>query len=198
MAMMSVDGQYYQVRIKYLLHGQQCYNVLNFLSRGSLDLNTALLQPILACVTTHLIPILSVDLTVQGADVKNITGSVAQETEEALETDNVGETTGDGLPSTNAAVVSLRSSHAGRSGRGRFFLPGIPESKQATSQLDPTFIAAAIAFCACMFTAFHDADPLSTPLFHWVIYSRKDSTGYTVESYAPKAIVATMRSRKVS
>jgi hypothetical protein len=198
MPVMSVDGDYYQVRIKYILHQQVCYNVINFVSRGSQDLIENLLVPVLNCVTTHLLPVLSSELQVVGADVKTLKGSTQLEAEETLETGGIGGATGGGLPSTNAAVISLKSTHPGRSGRGRMFIPGIAESTQANSQVDVVFIAAALAFLACMFEAFHDSDPLATPLFHWVVFSKKDDTGYAIESYTPRNIVGTIRSRKVA
>lgn len=198
MAVMSVDGQVYQVRVHWRLHGQDCYNVLSFISRGSLDLIADLLQPILTCIGTHLMPILSQDLTLVDADAKTIQGSTAQEVNVVAETDNVGETAVDSLPSTNAVVLALRTATVGRTGRGRMFLPGISESSQASSVVDATFIAAAVAFLACMFTAFHETDPLATPKFHWALHSRKDAQFYPIESYTVRPVIATMRSRKVS
>jgi hypothetical protein len=197
MPTMSVDGQVYQVRIKWLLHGQQCLNVLNFLNRGSQDLITGLVQPILDCITTHLIPVLSHDITLEGADVRNITGSVAQEETVSLTSGNVGDESVDSLPSTNTAVVRLKTTHPGKTGRGRMALPGIPEDKQALSALDPAFVTAAVAFLACMAAAYINSDPLATPFFHWSVWSRKDTAAYPITSTSVNNIVGSMRSRKV-
>lgn len=197
MAVNSIDGVKYQVRIRWTLHGQTCYNVLHFISRGSMDLVTVLLQPILACIVDNLLPVLSNEVTLNGATVKNVSGSVAQEAEETLTTDNVGEISGQSLPSTNTAIIALRSAHAGRSGRGRMALLGIDESRQNGSQVDATFLAAAAAFIVCMLDAYHDSDPLATPQFHWAIWSRTDNDFYPVESASPKPIVGSMRSRKI-
>ena len=197
MAQPAVNGQHYQVRIKTLLHGQSCLNVINFTAVGTPDLIDDLLTPVLACFADNLLPVLSADLQLVGADVKNITGSTAQEAEVSQETDNVGEEAGDSLPSTNAAVLKLRTSHVGRTGKGRMFLAGLPESGVVKSNLDPTFIAAAVAFLACMFTAYHAGDPPAANQFIWSVWSRKDSAFYPVESYSVNPIVGTMRSRKV-
>jgi hypothetical protein len=197
MPTMSVDGQVYQVRIKWLLHGQQCLNVLNFLNRGSQDLITGLVQPILDCITTHLIPVLSHDITLEGADVRNITGSVAQEETVSLTSGNVGDESVDSLPSTNTAVVRLKTTHPGKTGRGRMALPGIPEDKQSLSALDPVFVTAAVAFLACMAAAYINSDPLATPFFHWSVWSRKDTQAYPITSTSVNNIVGSMRSRKV-
>jgi hypothetical protein len=193
----SIDGVDYQVRIKWLLHGQQCINVLNFTSRGVVDLITDVLEPILACVTDNLLPVLSDDITLQGADIKSITGSVLQEAESTLVSANVGGDSADSLPSINAAVVALRTTHPGRTGRGRMFLPGIPEDHQSASSVDATFIAAAVAFLACMAAAYVNSDPLATPFFHWAVRSRKDNQNYPITSTAVRSVVGSMRSRKI-
>jgi hypothetical protein len=193
----SIDGVDYQVRVKWLLHGQECLNVLNFTSRGVVDLITDVLSPILACFTSNLLPVLSDDIVLQGADIKSITGSVLQEAEVTLTSSNVGAISGDSLPSTNAAIVALKTSHPGRTGRGRMFLPGIPEANQAASAVDATFIAAAVAFLACMVAAYVNSDPLATPFFHWSVRSRKDNVNYPISSTAVRSVIGTMRSRKV-
>lgn len=198
MANPSIDGVDYQVRLHWLLHGQICYNVLHFTSRGVQDLVDNLLVPVMTCVTDHLIPVLSHDVELTGADVKNITGSVAQEVEAAPADVGVGSESVDSLPSINAAVISLKTTHPGRSGRGRMFLPGIPEDKQQGSKLDPVFITAAAAFLACMVAAFVNSDPLATPFFHWSVRSRKDTANYPITTAVCKPIIGSMRSRKIS
>jgi len=197
MANPSIDGVNYQVRIKWLLHGQTCYNVLAFTGRGVQDLIDNLVQPILNCIVDNLLPVLSNEITLLGADVKNISGSTAQEAEVTLTSANTGGESNNSLPSTNAAVVALKTTHPGRTGRGRMFLPGIDEDHQANSELDATFIAAAVAFLACMATAFINSDPLATPFFHWSVRSRKDNQLYSISSTAVRSVVGTMRSRKV-
>lgn len=193
----SIDNTDYQVRVKWSLHGQQCLNVLAFHGRGVQDLVNDLLQPILDCITTNLLPILSEECMLEGVDVKNIGGSTAQEAELNISSANTGGVTGNSLPSTNTAVVRLKTTHPGRTGRGRMALPGIAEDNQANSELDATFIAAAVAFLACMATAFINTDPTFSPFFHWSVRSRKDSILYPISSTSVNPIVGTMRSRKV-
>jgi hypothetical protein len=194
---MSVDGAIYQVRLKWRLHGQQCINVIHFLNRGSQDIDVNLIQPIINCIVNHLLPVLTNQVTLEAVDWKIITGTVAQEGVHALSSGNIGALSGDGLPTTNAAVLSLKTVRAGRSGRGRMFLPGIAESSQANSLVDATFIAAAVAFLACMITAFFNSDPLHTPQFHWMLRSKKLNQYFQIKGGEPKAVVATMRSRKL-
>jgi len=193
----SIDGVNYQVRIKWLLHGQECLNVLAFAGHGVQDLVTDLLQPVLDCITDNLLPVLSDDITLLGGDVKNISGSVAQEAEVSLVSANAGGDSADSLPSTNAAVVALKTAHPGRTGRGRMFLPGIPESASANSALDPAFVTAAVAFLACMASAFIAGDPPASARFDWCVRSRKDTALYPISSTSVKNVIGTMRSRKI-
>ena len=194
---MSIDGVTYQVRLKWLLHGQECFNVLNFTSAGSLDLLEGLVLPVLECVKDNLLPILSNQIQLVGADCKNITGSVAQEVEANAEGTGLGTLVSESLPSTNAAVIRLRTNHAGRSGRGRMKLAGIGESSSNLSKLDPVFIAGAVAFLACMAAAFIAGDPPAAARFDWVVRSRKDSASYAIVNTSVNPIIGTQRSRKV-
>jgi hypothetical protein len=194
---MSIDGVSYQVRIKWLLHGQQCFNVLNFTSAGSQDLINDLLLPILDCIDQHLLPILSNEVTILGADCKNVTGNVAQEVSASPQGDLQGTHVNDSLPSTNAAVINLKTTHPGRTGRGRMKLLGITEDHQVGSKLDLVFITAAVAFLACMAAKFIAGDPPAAARFDWVVRSRKDNAFYPIVNTAVNPIIGTQRSRKV-
>jgi hypothetical protein len=196
MATNSIDGVSYQVRIKWRVNGQDAFNVLNFVSRGSMDLITVLVQPILDCIVDNLLPVLASDTTLLGADVKNTSGSVAQEESVNLVSGNVGGDGSDGLPSFNAIVVNLRTTHVGRSGKGRMFLTGISEPRAHQNTVDATFMAAAVAFLACMVAAYVNSEPLNSPQFHWSVFSRKDNAHYPITSAIPNDVIAVMRSRK--
>jgi hypothetical protein len=193
----SLDGVFYQLRIKWLIHDQQCFNVIHFKSNGVQDLVDDLITPVLNCITTNLLPILGSDTTLLGADVKSITGSTLQEVDHQLVSGNTGGLDVDSLPSTNTCVVRLKTLHPGRTGRGRMALLGIPENHTNHSRLDATFIAAAIAFLACMASAFINGDPPATPFFDWMVKSRKDNAFYAVSTYSVNPVVGSMRSRRV-
>lgn len=197
MGVQSIDGVMYRVRIKWRLHGQDCLNVLNFIGRGSQDLQLNLLQVILDCAVNNLLPVLSNECTLIGADVKAVTGSVAQEDEITLASGNVGTESVDSLPSFNALVCNLKTAHPGRTGRGKMYLLGIPEDRQETSVVDATFLAAAVAYIACIVSAFVNSDPLAAPFFHWAVFSKKDNQFYAVTSAAPNPKIASLRSRKI-
>lgn len=195
MALPSIDGDNYQVRLIWDLHSQRCYNVLNFHGRGVSDLLDNLVTPILECVKDNLLPVLSTEVTLIGGDVKNISGTTAQEGEIVLTADNSGEVGTDSLPSFNSASVKLKTSHPGRTGRGRMALLGIPESLSNDSAADAAFLAGAVAFLACMIAAYVNSDPLATPFFHWSVRSRKDNALYHIVTATPQEILGTQRSR---
>jgi len=117
----SINGVNYQVRIKWLLHGQDCFNVLNFKGQGSVYLLEDLVQPILNCIVENLLPVLSNEITLLGADVRAITGSVMQEGEITLDDDNVGEE----AVNRGCAVARLRGLGVGGTAR-----PRNPETSQ--------------------------------------------------------------------
>jgi len=197
MANPSIDDTNYELRIKWTMHGQILYNVLNFKGRGVQDLVDNLITPVLTCIQENLLPVLTTEIVLAGADVRNTSGSVAQEATVSLIGDNEGTTASEGLPTIDAAVVKLKTTHPGRTGRGRMFLPGIPELHQHNSLVDATFVAAAVAFLACMATAFINSDPLATPFFHWCVRSRKDNQMYPISSTSVNLVIGSLRSRKV-
>lgn len=172
------------------------FNVLSFFSNGTQDLIDDLLLPVLNCVTTHLIPVLNDEVKVLGADVKNLTGSTAQEYESTgFVAEDGALAGGDSLVGTSA-LISLRSGHPGRSGRGRMFIPGIDEESLDGSALDATFLAAAAAFIGCMAAAFFVGDPPATPQFVWVLHSRKDNAFYPLTQGIPREFASFLRSRR--
>lgn len=200
------DGEIFQVRPVMRLHDQQVMNVLHFRATGGPVIETDLIGALINCITTVLFPGLSADLTLERVDVKKVSAGAAKELEQTLVADNVGEEAGDCLPSHNAAVVTLRTIVPGRSGRGRMYLPGIPESGQAQSKISPELATIIAAFIDCMFTSFKIGDPPATNQFVWGVYSRKlgsptppyTSAGFAaITNYRVNTVIGTQRSRKV-
>lgn len=192
----SIDGVHYRVRLKWLIRGQECFNVMHFRSAGSQDLIDDLLVPILACASTHLIPVLSENITLIGADAQNVDGSVAQFADNPISSDNVGELTGGDAPTGTSALFIVRTLHPGRNGQGRFFVPGIDEESLDGSTLDATFLAAAVAFVACVAASFFVGDPPAATQFVLTLFSRTDNAFYDVTSITPKPTASFLRSRK--
>jgi hypothetical protein len=192
----SIANVHYQVRIKWLQRGQEMVNVLHFKSHGSMDLIEDLLLPVLGCVTQHLLPVLSTQISLTGADVKSIDSSTLQEIQFTNPSPGFGAASGGDAPVGTSCVVALRTLHPGRTGRGRMFLPGIDEELLEGSTLDAAFITAAVAFLTCMAEAYWIGDPPAATQFVWMLRSKKDNAFYPITGYNVRSVASYLRSRK--
>jgi hypothetical protein len=98
----------------------------------------SLLSQLSSWVNTTLAPLLSRDWTavrIRGVDLGSAIGASGE-----IPTPYVGGVDVEAAPNNVAACISLRTSQRGRSGRGRNFVPGIPNSVITLNTLDPTFI----------------------------------------------------------
>lgn len=199
----------FQVRVKGFIEGQETNNVFHFIAKSpSADVEVALIAKLIACFTTHLLPVLAAAWTLDTVVWKRVSPTLSPEFITADGTGVQGSISSDSLPTFNAALVSIRTLQGGRSKRGRFFLAGIPESATTGSSfnLSGATWAGIVAFVACVVTEFVTNAELGNDTFHLGVYSRK--IGGSVFPYAlagftpaaqvsPVALIATMRSRKV-
>ena len=89
-------------------------------------------------VTTSLAPLLSHDWAASAVRAIDLSSATGLAGEASLST--VGGVATEAAPNNVAACVSLRTAQRGRSGRGRNFVPGIPNAVVTLNTLDPTFI----------------------------------------------------------
>jgi len=141
-------------------------NVLNFATNtvindgpGAQTLLEALLVAVIACVIDALIPAVSSDWTLQGVDGRFIynggVGGVGTDPVEGTLVD--GPVPGEGgacSVSFACALVNIRTGQAGRSGRGKLFLPPPGEANTINSAMDGTAVTAFQAFITCMVQKF--------------------------------------------
>lgn len=193
----SIDGHAYEARVHWRLHNQDMFNVMHFVSAGSSDLLNDLLIPLLTCFTDHLIPVLSNECELIDADVKDLTDPTQNQYSTTPADLGVGTEAVNSLPGFNTAVIKLRTSHGGKSGRGRLSLSGIPEDRAALGSIDATFLAAAAAFIACVVAKFIAGDPPAAVRFDWAVRSRKLNQYFPVTQAVAKSLIGTMRSRKI-
>lgn len=100
---------------------------------------------------------------------------------------------GDMLPPQTAAVLSIRSGHLGRTGRGRVYLP--PTSEANSGPLGQP-IAAYLTFMSDLATAIAGIE--SNVLYagwQWGVWSVKDQQFYEMVSTAPNSRWGTQRGR---
>ena len=129
-----------QTTIEGRLDSQLTINDLFWFSSGAITPTTvnSLLTQLFNWVNTTLSPLLSRDQSftrIRAVDLGSAIGLV-QETA----TTAVGGVDVESAPNNVAACVSLRTAQRGRSGRGRNFVPGIPNSVITLNTLDATFI----------------------------------------------------------
>ena len=147
---------------------------------------------------TSLAPQLSEDWTyerTEGRDLSVVDGPVA-----AASFPTPGGVSGEAAPNNVAACVSLRTGMAGRSGRGRNYLPGIPNSAITLNTLDSTFMSNIITINLDMIGA-----GTFSAGWQWVVLSRYNAgvlrangIGIPITSTVfSSPYVASMRSRAV-
>lgn len=203
----------YQLRFDGHIEEQECKNVLHFMcvsSAGDDDVALHLVAVVLACFVTHVLPVLAPTYALDGITWKKVGPTLGPENFLAGPSSNQGASTADALPSFNSALVSIRTTRGGRSGRGRMFIAGIPEDQTTASRInvEGPFWAALTAFVACVVSAFTGlADPMpAVNKWQFGIYSRKlggSTFPYAITGFAPatnmipKNLIATTRSRKI-
>jgi hypothetical protein len=161
MATSAGANEVYQCRLEGMLEGQQVINVLHFQTpAGTADVETTLLLVVLSCFITNILPILASPYTFTRMISKRVAPTVGPDIVTLDANNTAAGGPGTQLPSYAAAVVSIHTVRAGRSGRGRIFFGAIPEVNTNGSALDSggAYWQGLIAFCACIVQNFHATD----------------------------------------
>jgi hypothetical protein len=203
-------GEIVQVLVQGSIEEQQCENVWYFRAQAAdPDMLLHLLADIATCVLA-LIPSLGSTYRLERIKGKVVSPAVGAE-EEYIPDPGAsveGAMAGDTEPSFVSALISLHTTRGGRSGRGRIYLAGVPESQTIGSKLnrDLALWAALAAFVACMLDKFKARDVTAAGNYDWGVMSRKIGglkPPFLLAGYAPiiRAVVkeelATTRSRKL-
>lgn len=211
MAIAAAVGDIFEVRVQGRIEGQETDNVLHFECVGaSTDVELHLIQVLLTCWITHLLPVLTSTWTLERVVWKKVGPALGVE---QISIPEGGSAAGGGsaaaLPSYCSAVISKRTLTGGRSHRGRMYIAGIPEDQTTGSVIntESDLWAALLAFATCVLTNFVHPDPAGgSDLFDLIVYSRKlggasfpyTSAGTTdVREFVPSQQLGTTRSRKV-
>jgi len=207
----AAQNDAYQVRIIGRQEGQETQNVMHFRcasGAGDDDVLTHLILVLAQCFIDHVLPVLSSSWTFEKILWKRVTPTLGEEIESVPAGAAAGGGNAAALPSYCAVVFSVKTGVGGRSHRGRFFIPGIPENVTTDSFLDTgnAFWTGMLAFAACLVTNFVIGDPPGAHAWQMEVYSRKiggaafpyGASGYTpMKSVTPRDLIATQRSRKV-
>jgi hypothetical protein len=151
-----------QVDVLYLLFGQRVENVFYIQAVDGIDAvvlaDTA--DMMINWVSTQLMPALSVDLTFIGVEVRNLdieAGSIIARTP-AVPVN--GGTAVSSEPGNVSFCVSLRSLSAGRSFRGRKYIPGMPITQRVGNTVQPGWVTDLLDAFNNLITVLNAADRL--------------------------------------
>lgn len=209
MAIPANAGDKYKVVVHGRIEGQVTNNVWYFEAKTNTDdVTERLINAVWECIVDNLIPVLSAQWQAEKLTYQRVSPTLGPEEVFIPLTNLQGQGNAQALPSFGSAVVSLRTAQGGRSHRGRFYLPGIPEAATQGSTLDPAnaFWLGLVGFCLCMAGKHVVDDPAPQNSFQWMVYSRKlggstlpyGAAGFTaVTGIVPQSLIGTTRSRKV-
>lgn len=207
----AAAGSVWQVLVQGNIEDQQCENVIYFRTPlGDSDVLAHLIADLVECFVTGLVPVLSDSYVFERIVARQIVPTV---TEEVIYTppSNMavqGAAAGDSEPSYVSALISLRTTRAGRSGRGRMYIAGVPEGDTIRSRIntEADLWIGLLAFITCMLGKFLTQDPPVADKWEWGVFSRKiggfkapfSAQGFApVRSAQPIQYLSTTRSRKV-
>lgn len=212
MAQTAAAGEVYEVVMEGRQEGQQVLNVMHFRARGPVDdVELRLLRALVICLLTQLRPLMGANyqfVRCVGKRVSPDLGPIIESLPEAGEGVQ-GADEGDTLPTYVSIVVNIHSTRGGRSGRGRMFIPGVPESASQGSFIptDNPYWAGIIAYLQCVASQFiHPTELAEANTFDIGVMSRKIggpkppylATGFArATALKPNNALATTRSRKV-
>jgi hypothetical protein len=172
-------GEIWEVTLEGRQEGQQVLNILHFRIDTPVDnIEERLLRALIMCVIANLIP--------TGAStyqlIRAFGKQVAPELGPIIEAGPVageavqGGTPGDAAPSFVSVCVNIHSTRGGRSGRGRMFIPGVPEAATSGSYIPTTnpYWVSIVEFLACVAEKFiHVGEPLAANQISLGVMSRK-------------------------
>lgn len=136
----------YRVRLVWSLDGQEVMNVFH-VGYTSATAPTAdmLASTVLTWAGDTLLPLLSRDLLLRRVEVIDLAIVDGATATLAPDGDLPGGAEDGSLPNNCALCVSFRSTSRGRSSRGRFYVPGIPNSQHVDSRLSGAWVANVVA-----------------------------------------------------
>lgn len=207
----AAAGDIYQVLLQGRIEDQECENVLFFRAQDAdPDPLASLIADLVACFLTAFVPVLAGTYTFERIIAKRIFPDIGPDIiyTPAAGVAVQGATAGDALPSYCSALISLQSVRGGKSGRGRMFIAGVPESQTTASYInvEGALWAALLAFCLCMLDKFVHKDVPGAGDWEWGVFSRKlggkkapfSAVGFAyITAATPRRLLATTRSRKI-
>jgi hypothetical protein len=159
MASPALANEIHEVTLIGRQESQEVLNILHFHTDSAVDdMEARLLAALLTCLATILRPHMGSNFQIVGARGKRVSPDVGPiyEIGPIDSTQVQGLAEGDTLPTFVSLVVNIHSTRGGRSGRGRMFIPGIPESASTGSAIETTnpYWTAILDYLVCVASSF--------------------------------------------
>jgi hypothetical protein len=193
-------GDVYEVVLGGKMDGTETRNVLHFQSKVANEDPEALIEALQECIVEALLDFVSSGWETEFLSAKKIAPTAGPEVEWLMS--NQGEVGSAAEPSFVAAVLSYHTAHAGRSGRGRSYVAGVPQASVVDGYLTESAIIALTTFVTCMVGKFISG----TADFNLGVVSRKEraaTPGTIANWFFPvtwiemDTLLGTQRSRKI-
>lgn len=192
------------------VHGSRTNNVWHLATNATTfdnptalnDALVALAEAMLACYIEHILPAVTSDWQLLGAEARAIAPAASDPAVVAATANTVGS---DGPTNVSFAstLVNLRTGGGGKSGRGKKFLPPTGDPSMQNSQVDGSKLVIIGEFLACVAGKFLGASP--TTDWRLGVLSQKilagspgnfDNAFRVVTSLTPSVDVAVLTSRR--
>lgn len=205
-------GEIHEITVYGTQELQQVMNVLHVrVDAATNNMELDVLKAIMDCYVEILMPHSGSNWQLGGVRAKQVApvlGPIYEyipETTEGMQ----GEEAGDTLPAHISVCINIYTTRGGKSGRGRMFIPGVPESATTGSVIPPANIywTTLLAFAACLAAKLiHVNEPLGSDFVSLGVVSRKLGAAkppYNVNQFAaatrlvPRKFVGSSNSRKI-
>lgn len=168
MATPGADDTVHEVTVQMRQQGQLVLNVWQFrLETAVDDLELRLLRALLECYLLQWLPHAGSKVTIEAVRGMQVGPTVGPIYEIIPGEDDTvqGAAVGDTLPTHDSVCISIHTTRAGRHGRGRKFMAGVPENATDGSDVlvASDYWEAILAFIACVMAKFVHASDLTGP-----------------------------------
>jgi hypothetical protein len=210
--MQASSGEVYEVVLEGRQENQQVLNVMFFRAATASDsVETRLLRALVICWLTQMVPALATSYSFIRCTGKRVVPDLGPVLESFPITGDVvaGAATGGAEPTFVSALISIRTTRGGRSGKGRIFVPGVPEIAKTDSFIltSSAFWIALANYIACVVATFiTSGDPPPANTWDIGVMSRKiggTKPPFTADGFAPaislapRTLLASTNSRKI-
>lgn len=179
MATPATAGQIFEVALEGRQEGQQVMNIMYFRCRTAVDdIELRLLRALVECLLDTFVPAASSTYQYVRCVGKRVSPDLGPVLEIGTESGDViqGAAVGDALPTYASVCVNIHTTRGGRVGRGRMFLPAVPEGATSGSFVVTTqpYWLAIVAYLACVAGKFiRQGEPLGSNDIEIGVMSRK-------------------------